>query len=241
MTSTFEDYFGNVADDLCGAGRAQAASPFARRAPLTVHRSESCRSRRETPPWEAAADRAALPFDAVEFVFDSHRIEIGVDRSSLRARVVSAWPAAARRRPRADRAHPRRVHLRPEGHDRRHAADRGLRVAPRRLSGFRPHGDRLPALARAFRRGTSAATWRPCRRPALRRLIGADASHAWLTVYCPGIGWIPVDPTNNLLPSDTHVTLAWGRDYNDVRPIHGVILGGGAHALRVRVDVVRLA
>ena len=77
--------------------------------------------------------------------------------------------------------------------------------------------------------------------PGTPRLIGADASHAWLTVYCPGIGWIPVDPTNNLLPSDTHVTLAWGRDYNDVRPIHGVILGGGAHALRVRVDVVRLA
>ena len=70
--------------------------------------------------------------------------------------------------------------------------------------------------------------------------MGADASHAWLAVYCPGIGWIPVDPTNNLLPGDRHITLAWGRDYNDVSPIHGVILGGGAHDLRVRVDVVRL-
>ena len=77
--------------------------------------------------------------------------------------------------------------------------------------------------------------------PGAPRLVGADASHAWLTVYCPDAGWIPVDPTNNLLPSDTHVTLAWGRDYNDVSPIHGVILGGGTHSLRVHVDVVRLA
>jgi transglutaminase-like putative cysteine protease len=76
--------------------------------------------------------------------------------------------------------------------------------------------------------------------PGAPRLLGADASHAWLTVYCPGAGWIAVDPTNNLLPSDRHVTLAWGRDYNDVSPIRGVILGGGAHTLRVHVDVVRV-
>ncbi len=56
----------------------------------------------------------------------------------------------------------------------------------------------------------------------------------------PAIGWIPVDPTNNLAAIDTHITVAWGRDYNDVSPIHGVILGGGAHALQVHVDVVRL-
>ena len=74
--------------------------------------------------------------------------------------------------------------------------------------------------------------------PGTPRLVGADASHAWLSVYCPGVGWIPVDPTNNLLPSDTHITVAWGRDYNDVSPIRGVILGGGAHALQVHVDVV---
>jgi transglutaminase-like putative cysteine protease len=72
------------------------------------------------------------------------------------------------------------------------------------------------------------------------RLVGADASHAWLAVYCPGVGWIDVDPTNNVLPSDTHVTLAWGRDYGDVSPIRGVILGGGGHSLRVNVEVTRL-
>jgi transglutaminase-like putative cysteine protease len=72
------------------------------------------------------------------------------------------------------------------------------------------------------------------------RLVGGGASHAWLAVYCPGAGWIDVDPTNNLLPSDTHVTLAWGREYGDVSPIRGVILGGGGHSLRVNVEVTRL-
>ena len=76
--------------------------------------------------------------------------------------------------------------------------------------------------------------------PGRSRLLGADASHAWLAVYCPHIGWIDVDPTNNLFPSGTHVTLAWGRDYGDVSPIRGVILGGGTHSLDVSVDVIRL-
>jgi len=73
--------------------------------------------------------------------------------------------------------------------------------------------------------------------PNLERLVGADASHAWVSVYCPGTGWIDLDPTNNLVPSTHHVTLAWGRDYNDVSPIRGVIQGGGSHDLTVSVDV----
>ena len=70
------------------------------------------------------------------------------------------------------------------------------------------------------------------------RLIGAEASHAWLSVYCPGHGWVDVDPTNNLWPSDGHVTVAVGRDYGDVCPIKGVFLGGGDHTMDVAVDVI---
>jgi len=70
------------------------------------------------------------------------------------------------------------------------------------------------------------------------RLAGADASHAWVSVYSPGAGWIDIDPTNNLAPANRHITLAWGRDYSDVSPIHGVILGGGEHTLKVAVDMV---
>jgi transglutaminase-like putative cysteine protease len=73
--------------------------------------------------------------------------------------------------------------------------------------------------------------------PGQPRLVGADASHAWVSAYCPGIGWLDVDPTNNLVPSNGHVTLAWGRDYGDVSPLRGLILGGGAHKLQVGVDM----
>jgi transglutaminase-like putative cysteine protease len=75
--------------------------------------------------------------------------------------------------------------------------------------------------------------------PGQRRLLGADATHAWLSVWCPRLGWVDVDPTNDLVPSDKHVLLAWGRDYDDVSPIKGVILGGGQHAVRVAVEVTR--
>ena len=73
--------------------------------------------------------------------------------------------------------------------------------------------------------------------PGQPRLVGADASHAWVSAYCPGTGWLDLDPTNNLVPSNGHVTLAWGRDYGDVSPLHGLILGGGVHALNVSVDM----
>jgi transglutaminase-like putative cysteine protease len=73
--------------------------------------------------------------------------------------------------------------------------------------------------------------------PGKARLVGADASHAWLSVYCPEKGWLDVDPTNNLVPTNSHVTLAWGRDYGDVSPLRGLILGGGAHTLKVAVDM----
>jgi transglutaminase-like putative cysteine protease len=73
------------------------------------------------------------------------------------------------------------------------------------------------------------------------RLIGADASHAWMAAYVPGIGWIDADPTNDRVPADRHVTLAWGRDYSDVSPIRGVIHGGGEQRTRVAVDLVRRA
>jgi len=73
--------------------------------------------------------------------------------------------------------------------------------------------------------------------PGKPRLVGADASHAWVSAFCPGFGWLDLDPTNNVVPSDGHVTLAWGRDYGDVSPLRGLILGGGAHTVRVAVDV----
>ena len=74
--------------------------------------------------------------------------------------------------------------------------------------------------------------------PGQQKLAGADASHAWVSFFCPGLGWIDVDPTNNILPSMQHITIGWGRDYRDVSPIRGVVSGGKAHTLDVAVDVI---
>jgi len=66
---------------------------------------------------------------------------------------------------------------------------------------------------------------------------GAEASHAWVAVFVPDAGWLHFDPTNDVIPSDGHVTLAWGRDYGDVTPVKGVTLGGGAQLVEVAVRV----
>lgn len=76
--------------------------------------------------------------------------------------------------------------------------------------------------------------------PGKQKLVGADASHAWFSVYLPDVGWMDFDPTNNQLPGDQHITVAWGRDYGDVTPLKGVIFGGRNHELSVSVEVERL-
>jgi transglutaminase-like putative cysteine protease len=73
--------------------------------------------------------------------------------------------------------------------------------------------------------------------PGLEKFRGADASHAWVSFFCPGLGWIDVDATNNCLPSMRHITIGWGRDYGDVSPLRGVLVGGQNQTLRVSVDV----
>ena len=73
--------------------------------------------------------------------------------------------------------------------------------------------------------------------PGKARLIGADASHAWLSAFLPTCGWIDFDPTNDLMPEDRHITVAWGRDFADVTPLKGVVLGNGQHTLAVSVAV----
>jgi len=75
--------------------------------------------------------------------------------------------------------------------------------------------------------------------PGQVRMQGADASHAWVQVFDPQAGWCDYDPTNGLVPTDRHVTVGWGRDFNDVSPTKGMILGGGSSQVSVAVDVLR--
>jgi transglutaminase-like putative cysteine protease len=76
--------------------------------------------------------------------------------------------------------------------------------------------------------------------PGKEKLTGVDASHAWFAVYIPNIGWVDFDPTNNQIPGEQHITVGWGRDYNDIAPLKGVIINSGPHKLSVSVDVRRI-
>ncbi|MEZ5503119.1 MAG: transglutaminase family protein [Halioglobus sp.] len=78
-------------------------------------------------------------------------------------------------------------------------------------------------------------------KPGEQKLVGADATHAWVAFFCPGEGWVEFDPTNNTLAGSQHIVTAFGRDYYDVTPLRGVIFGGGlSPVLNVSVDVSRL-
>lgn len=74
--------------------------------------------------------------------------------------------------------------------------------------------------------------------PGEQKLVGVDASHAWLSFFCPGIGWIELDPTNGCIPSLRHIKIGTGRDYSDIAPLVGVIKGSNQHTLQIAVDVV---
>jgi transglutaminase-like putative cysteine protease len=73
--------------------------------------------------------------------------------------------------------------------------------------------------------------------PGQEKLVGADATHAWVAVFIPGWGWLEIDPTNGCLPDERYIVLGWGRDFADVTPLKGVMTGGGEHVLTVAVDV----
>jgi transglutaminase-like putative cysteine protease len=75
--------------------------------------------------------------------------------------------------------------------------------------------------------------------PGQQRRQGADQSHAWVGAWLgPQLGWVDLDPTNDLVVADEHVLLGWGRDYADISPVKGILLGGGKQVLEVSVDLV---
>ncbi len=195
----------------------------------------------DTPPWEQAAiavstDHSREALDAYQYQFDSARIRTRPDYAEYA--LQSFTPGRPMREALLDltqrvyrdfkfdssvttvRTPTEEVFLKRRGvcQDFAHvqiACLRSIGIAARYVSGY-------------------LRTYPP---PGRARLIGADASHAWLSAWCPGHGWFDMDPTNNVAPTDGHVTLAWGRDYGDVSPLRGLILGGGDHKLHVGVDM----
>jgi transglutaminase-like putative cysteine protease len=232
------DYFGNgVAFFIIERAHTELTVRATSR--VTIH-GRSLPSLESTPPWELARDFDSLPLDAIECLFDSASIAVND------AIVAYAHPSFPPGRPILEAVADltRRIHADFTFDPQATTVATPLRdvLALRRgvCQDFARLGIaclRSQGLAARYVSGyleTVAA-------PGAPHLTGVDASHAWLAIYCPGLGWIDVDPTNNLFPSTRHVTLAWGRDYADVSPVHGVILGGGQHSLHVSVDVLRAA
>lgn len=194
-----------------------------------------------TPPWEQVAQQLARPLlpaalDAAQFAFDSPRAAAAAELAQYAASSFTPGrPILAGLLDLTQRIF-KEFEYRPQSttvstpveevfqqrrgvcQDFAHlqlAMLRSLRLAGRYVSGY----------------------LRTIPPPGKPRLRGADASHAWLSVWCGEAGWVDVDPTNNCIPAEDHITVAWGRDYNDVPPLRGVFIGGGAHQLRVEVDV----
>jgi transglutaminase-like putative cysteine protease len=236
VTSRHVDYFGNVTTFFAMQGAhtrltVRARSQVALRASSTMRPSD-------TPPWERALERGALPLEAIECAFDTVSSRANAELAGYARR---SFPPG---RPLLEAV----VELTRRVHEDFTFDSGATTVATPLMEVFRSRRGVCQDFARveiaclrslglpAHYVSGYLETVPPPGKP---RLVGADASHAWLAVYCPGLGWIDTDPTNDVLPVNTHVTLAWGRDYTDVSPIRGVILGGGEHALRVQVDIVR--
>jgi transglutaminase-like putative cysteine protease len=238
--ATHVDYFGNTVTFFAMQG---AHTRLTVRARSTVAVRAAARPNpSDTPSWDVAPDPSTLPLDAIEYLSDST-----LPRSSGASADLAAYarPSFPPERPLIEAV----VELTRRIHEDFTYDSRATTVATPLVDVFQSRRGvcqdfahleiaclRSLGLPARYVSGY-LETVSPSDTP---RLVGGGASHAWLAVYCPGAGWIDVDPTNNLLPSDTHVTLAWGREYGDVSPIRGVILGGGGHSLRVNVEVTRL-
>ena len=236
VVRSHQDYFGNAVTFFIVEGAHKALTVRAM-STVTVRR-RSLPAFVHTPPWEEACDYDALPLDAIDCLFDSESIAVHDTIAGY------AHPSFPPERPLleavADLIH--RIHADFTFDPQATTVATSLRDVVSMRRGVCQDFARL-GIACLRSQGLAARyvsgyleTVPP---PGEPRLAGVDASHAWLAIYCPGFGWVDVDPTNNMFPSTTHVTLAWGRDYADVSPVRGVILGGRQHSLQVSVDVLR--
>lgn len=189
------------------------------------------------PVADLAEGRDAMPLDVRQFLFESPAVQCPDDLHAWSAPILAAGLPILSAALDLNRTIYRTFTYDP------HATSVGTSVAEcfsiRRgvcqdfahlmLAALRGHG--IPARYVSGYLRTRAPAGR-------ERLVGADASHAWVQVWMPPFGWIDLDPTNDVIPGEEHVTLAYGRDFTDVSPINGVIFGGGAHVVNVQVDVV---
>ena len=238
-SATRDDYFGNPVRQFVLAA-PHAALAVRARSTIEVH------ARPAPPPagpWEAVRDRmrgsgAGALLEPAQFVYESPHVEFFRDLAAY------AEPSFAPGRDLVEAALDlmRRIHAGFAFDPKATSVSTPLREVLARRRGvcqdfahYMAGCLRMLGLPARYVSGyilTSPPPGKP-------RLVGADASHAWVSVWTGG-GWLDLDPTNDLRVADQHIALGWGRDFGDVTPMRGVILGGGEQELRVHVTVTPL-
>lgn len=237
-TSTRDDYFGNPVTQILLAAPHGRLSVSAESQVEVMSRSLP----EDGAAWEDVRDglrRPGAPLDPVQFMFESPHVELGRD---LAAYAEPSFPRG-RKLLAAALDLTRRIHADFTFDPKATSVSTPLREVLARRRGvcqdfahFMTGCLRVLGLPARYMSGYIRTT----PPPGQPRLVGADASHAWVSVYCGAAKWVDLDPTNNVVVGDGHVTLAWGRDFSDVTPMRGVILGGGEQELDVRVTVTPL-
>lgn len=228
------DYFGNPATQILIAAPHPELRVLARTTVSVAPREREALARPRSA-WEAA--RGDARSHAVGYVHESPHVETWRELAQFAARSFPAGRAALEGA--SDLAH--RIHAEFEFDRKATSVSTPLREVMKKRRGVcQDFAHLMIGALRALGLGARYVsgyllTEPPPGRP---RLVGADASHAWVSVYCgTAAGWIDLDPTNDCVVDDEHVTLGWGRDFSDVTPMRGVILGSGEQELEVRVTV----
>lgn len=238
VTKTHVDYFGNTMTFF--ATQSAHKRLTVRATSRVMVKAPSLSNLSDSRPWETAADRSSLPLDAVECAIELRPNRTGVEAAAYAqpsfppGRPLLEAVADLTKRIHADFTYDPKATTVATSLAEVFESRRGVCQDFARLEIACLRAQGVPARYVSGYLETTPPPGRP-------RLVGTTASHAWVAVYCPELGWVDVDPTNDLVPARSHVTLAWGRDYADISPIRGVILGGGEHSLTVSVEVMRIA
>ena len=228
-----KDYFGN---DVSTFAVFERHDRFAAVAESVVEVETERTDMLSSPPWEEVRDLLALPLDpdsiaASEFIFDSPYI------SALKELREYARPTFTEGRPLLDAVQEltRRIHDEFKYQPKSTSIDTPLLdVLQNRRGVCQDFAHLMIGALRSLRLSARYVSGYIRSGP---RFQGAAASHAWVSVFDPQNGWLGFDPTNNMMTSDAHITLAWGRDYSDVTPVKGLTLGGGGQTVEVEVRV----
>jgi len=227
------DYFGN---EVATFAVFEKHDRFAATASSVVEVGPQTRKIVSSPRWEEVRRLLAQPLDtdsiaASEFIFDSPYI------SSLAELREYARPTFAPGRPLLSALEEltRRIHDEFKYQPKITSIDTPiLEVLHKRQGVCQDFAHLMIGALRSLRLSARYVSGYIRSSP---RFQGAAASHAWVSVFDPQNGWLSFDPTNNLMVSDAHITLAWGRDYGDVTPVKGLTLGGGGQSVQVEVRV----